>query len=89
MTDQPPADRDASVDTAAASVPESGDQAGSQVQTELQPGSYGPNLGSDGTIPNSDKGIAVGHDPDGSHFNPEEDPEPGSGSGSGSAPEAD
>ncbi|WP_066039303.1 hypothetical protein [Herbiconiux solani] len=84
MTDQPPADRDASVDSsssAEASAPESGDQAGSQDQTERQPGTDGPNLGSDGTIPNSDTGIAVGHDPDGSHFNPEEDPDP--------APEAD
>jgi len=35
-----------------------------------------PNLGSDGTIPNTDDGIAVGHDPDGSHFNHEEDPDP-------------
>lgn len=33
------------------------------------------NLGTDGTIPNSDDGIAVGHDPDGSHFNPEEEEE--------------
>ena len=30
-------------------------------------------LGSDGTIPNSPDGLAVGHDPNGSHFNPEED----------------
>jgi hypothetical protein len=33
----------------------------------------GPDLGKDGTIPNTDDGIALGHDPDGSHFNPEED----------------
>ncbi|MEF2978534.1 hypothetical protein [Subtercola sp. YIM 133946] len=32
-----------------------------------------PNLGGDSTIPNTDDGIAVGHDPEGSHFNPEED----------------
>ncbi|MEA9983930.1 MULTISPECIES: hypothetical protein [Subtercola] len=32
-----------------------------------------PNLGTDGTIPNTDDGLAVGHDPEGSHFNPEED----------------
>ncbi|WP_290803789.1 hypothetical protein [Herbiconiux sp.] len=38
-----------------------------------QPGTDGPNLGKDGTIPNSDTGIAVGHDPDGSHFNQEEE----------------
>lgn len=31
------------------------------------------NLGTDGTIPNNPDGIAVGHDPDGSHFNSEED----------------
>ncbi|RFA08619.1 hypothetical protein B7R54_04775 [Subtercola boreus] len=31
------------------------------------------NLGTDGTIPNSEDGIAVGHVPDGSHFNPEEE----------------
>jgi hypothetical protein len=31
------------------------------------------NLGTDGTIPNTEDGIAVGHDPDGSHFNPEEE----------------
>ncbi|MCJ1688571.1 hypothetical protein [Rathayibacter sp. VKM Ac-2927] len=31
------------------------------------------NLGTDGTIPNTPDGIAVGHDPNGSHFNPEED----------------
>ncbi|MFB2586653.1 hypothetical protein [Herbiconiux liukaitaii] len=37
------------------------------------PGADGPNLGGDGTIPNSDTGIALGHDPDGSHFNPEEE----------------
>lgn len=40
---------------------------------EKQPGTDGPNLGEDGTIPNSDDGIAVGHDPDGSHFNQEEE----------------
>ncbi|WP_291043187.1 hypothetical protein [Herbiconiux sp.] len=40
---------------------------------EKQPGTDGPNLGDDGTIPNSENGIAVGHDPDGSHFNPEEE----------------
>ncbi|MDF2443317.1 MAG: hypothetical protein JWR01_1520 [Subtercola sp.] len=34
------------------------------------------NIGTDGTIPNSDDGIAVGHDPDGSHFNPEEESGP-------------
>lgn len=33
------------------------------------------NLGQDGTIPDSDDGIAVGHVPDGSHFNPEEEGE--------------
>lgn len=33
----------------------------------------GPGLGTDGTIPDSENGIALGHDPDGSHFNPEED----------------
>lgn len=38
-----------------------------------QPKTDGPNLGKDGTIPNSDTGIAVGHDPDGSHFNQEEE----------------
>ena len=31
------------------------------------------NLGTDGTIPNSEDGLAVGHVPDGSHFNPEEE----------------
>ena len=31
------------------------------------------NLGQDGTIPNSETGIALGHDPDGSNFNQEED----------------
>ncbi|WP_213815495.1 hypothetical protein [Glaciihabitans sp. dw_435] len=41
--------------------------------TESQPGATGPNLGKDGTIPNSDDGIAVGHDPEKSNFNPEED----------------
>ncbi|WP_165909186.1 MULTISPECIES: hypothetical protein [unclassified Rathayibacter] len=30
-------------------------------------------LGTDGTIPNSPDGLAVGYDPNGSHFNPEED----------------
>lgn len=30
-------------------------------------------LGTDGTIPNSPDGLAAGHDPNGSHFNPEED----------------
>jgi hypothetical protein len=30
-------------------------------------------LGKDGTIPNSDKGIAAGYQPGGSHFEPEED----------------
>ena len=39
-------------------------------------------LGTDGTIPNTEDGIAVGHDPDGSHFNPEEDPDPSSTSAS-------
>ena len=38
-----------------------------------QNGTDGPNLGKDGTIPNSDDGLAVGHDPDGSHFNQEEE----------------
>jgi len=32
-----------------------------------------PDLGTDGTIPNSDDGIAVGHNPEPSNFNPEED----------------
>ncbi|WP_440710615.1 hypothetical protein [Herbiconiux sp. YIM B11900] len=36
-------------------------------------GTDGQGLGKDGTIPDSPDGIAVGHDPDGSHFNPEED----------------
>jgi hypothetical protein len=30
-------------------------------------------LGSDGTIPNTENGIAIGHDPEGSTFEPEED----------------
>ncbi|MGO2749644.1 MAG: hypothetical protein ACTIA6_06295 [Pseudoclavibacter sp.] len=30
-------------------------------------------LGEDGTIPNSDDGVAVGYDPDASTFEPEED----------------
>jgi hypothetical protein len=38
-----------------------------------QAGDEKPNLGEDGTIPNSDDGIAVGHTPEASNFNPEED----------------
>jgi hypothetical protein len=38
-----------------------------------QAGDDKPDLGTDGTIPNSDDGIAVGHDPEKSNFNPEED----------------
>lgn len=34
----------------------------------------GSGLGEDGTIPDSDDGLAVGHVPDGSNFNHEEDP---------------
>ncbi|RFA16141.1 hypothetical protein B7R22_04220 [Subtercola boreus] len=34
------------------------------------------NIGTGGTIPNSDDGLAVGHVPDGSHFNPEEESGP-------------
>ncbi|GLK18009.1 hypothetical protein [Herbiconiux flava] len=34
------------------------------------------NLGGDKTIPNDPNGLAAGHDPDGSHFNPEEDTDP-------------
>ncbi|MBF4574181.1 hypothetical protein ITJ64_16850 [Herbiconiux sp. VKM Ac-1786] len=34
------------------------------------------NLGDDKTIPNDPNGLAAGHDPDGSHFNPEEDTDP-------------
>ena len=40
---------------------------------EKEPGSQGPNLGKDGTIPYHEDGIAVGHDPEASNFNPEED----------------
>lgn len=41
--------------------------------TSKHPETDGPELGDDGTIPNSEDGLAVGHDPDGSHFNQEED----------------
>ena len=34
----------------------------------------GEGLGKDGTIPDDPNGLAAGHVPDGSHFNPEEDP---------------
>ena len=36
-------------------------------------------LGSDGTIPQTDDGIALGFDPEGTTFEPEEDPEGHSG----------
>ena len=32
-----------------------------------------PKVGKDGTIPNTPDGIAVGRDPEGSNFEPEED----------------
>lgn len=35
----------------------------------------GAPLGEDGTIPNSDKGVAVGHTEEASNFNAEEDEE--------------
>jgi len=38
--------------------------------TETDP----PTVGKDGTIPNTPDGIAIGRDPRGSNFNPEEDP---------------
>jgi hypothetical protein len=41
--------------------------------TSASPDSDADNLGTEGTIPNSTDGIALGHDPEGSHFNPEED----------------
>jgi len=43
------------------------------MSNEVEPGSQGPNLGKDGTIPYHEDGIAVGHDPEASNFNPEED----------------
>ncbi|RFA22366.1 hypothetical protein [Subtercola boreus] len=43
------------------------------------------NLGTDGTIPNSEDGLAVGHVPDGSHFNPEEEGADTDGSAAGSS----
>jgi hypothetical protein len=52
-------------------------------------GTDGQGLGKDGTIPDSPDGIAVGHDPDGSHFNPEEDTDEADGSdGAPTAPAA-
>lgn len=48
----------------------------------------GQGLGKDGTIPDSPDGIAVGHDPDGSHFNPEEDTDEPDDGGAPTAPAA-
>lgn len=53
------------------------DQEREPANTSKGDGSGAPNLGADGTIPNTDTGIAVGHDPDGSNFNPEEDADSG------------
>lgn len=38
-------------------------------------------LGSEGTIPNTDDGIALGHDPEATTFEPEEEGKPVTGAG--------
>jgi hypothetical protein len=48
----------------------------------IDPGNVG-NVGTEGTIPNTDSGIALGHDPEPSTFEPEEDVPTGDTDGQG------